>query len=263
MAKRTSLIQERPNPFTGQMMEVVVFPTDLAEDGKASVGLARSAKSITAKKITKEGCRFGGPALLPKKDAWPEGPDGPLTLIGQLDFAELAKVHKGELALPKAGILSLFYDLERMPAGLERSDARYWRVVYVDDPKSGTLHEPEDDDPTPPFALTPTSRKVKNAPLHKVGGVGDWIQEDPRAAVALMAEGIECSARGIRAASKKGLSEASLAKRMASWKLLWQIDSDDSVGFSWHDSGMLYLFITEKDLAARRFDRAWIHLQCH
>jgi hypothetical protein len=64
MAKKTSLIQQRRNPFTGQMMEMVVFP-ELESEPSPTIALIRSDKPTSTKKSAKEGCRFGGPALLP------------------------------------------------------------------------------------------------------------------------------------------------------------------------------------------------------
>ncbi len=48
------------------------------------------------------------------------------------------------------------------------------------------------------------------------------------------------------------------------WNLLLQLDSDeDEPGFVWGDTGRLYFWIRDADLAARRFDRAWCILQCY
>jgi uncharacterized protein YwqG len=41
------------------------------------------------------------------------------------------------------------------------------------------------------------------------------------------------------------------------------VDSDDAAGTMWGDSGMLYYWIRDDDLAARRFDRAWCVMQCY
>lgn len=47
------------------------------------------------------------------------------------------------------------------------------------------------------------------------------------------------------------------------WRLLWQLDTDDEAGFMWGDAGRLYLLARDEDLKARRFDRAWLVLQCY
>ena len=46
----------------------------------------------------------------------------------------------------------------------------------------------------------------------------------------------------------------------AEWVLLWQIASSDDI--MWGDSGYLYVWIRRDDLAAQRFDRAHVVLQC-
>lgn len=46
------------------------------------------------------------------------------------------------------------------------------------------------------------------------------------------------------------------------WKLLLQLGSCDDMEMMWGDEGNLYLWITQEDLAARRFDRCWLILQC-
>jgi uncharacterized protein YwqG len=46
-------------------------------------------------------------------------------------------------------------------------------------------------------------------------------------------------------------------------RFLLQVDSDDAAGMMWGDAGMLYFWIRDDDLAARRFDRAWCVMQCY
>jgi uncharacterized protein YwqG len=47
------------------------------------------------------------------------------------------------------------------------------------------------------------------------------------------------------------------------WRLLLQLSSDDQAGMMWGDAGTLYVCLRENDLAARRFERAVVVLQCH
>jgi hypothetical protein len=46
-----------------------------------------------------------------------------------------------------------------------------------------------------------------------------------------------------------------LRKGGEEWLLLFQMDSDERVGISWWDAGLLHVLIRQDDLAARRFDR--------
>ena len=49
----------------------------------------------------------------------------------------------------------------------------------------------------------------------------------------------------------------------AQWRLLLQLDTDDSLGVMWGDSGRIYFWMREEDLRSRAFDRAWCILQCY
>ena len=48
-------------------------------------------------------------------------------------------------------------------------------------------------------------------------------------------------------------------------QLLFQLDTVESGGFElmFGDCGHIYFYITKEDLAARRFDRIWLILQCY
>ena len=46
------------------------------------------------------------------------------------------------------------------------------------------------------------------------------------------------------------------------WRLVLQVDSDDELGMMWGDLGRLYLWARTEDLAAGRFDRFRLRLQC-
>jgi uncharacterized protein YwqG len=48
-----------------------------------------------------------------------------------------------------------------------------------------------------------------------------------------------------------------------SWRLLLQVDSDEAAGMMWGDAGMLYFWIRDDDLAARRFERVWCVMECY
>ena len=53
-----------------------------------------------------------------------------------------------------------------------------------------------------------------------------------------------------------------LAPGEKDWRLLLQVDTDEQLGLMWGDCGLIYFWIREQDAAARRFDRAWVILQC-
>jgi uncharacterized protein YwqG len=52
---------------------------------------------------------------------------------------------------------------------------------------------------------------------------------------------------------------------ISSWRLLEslvQIDSEETAGMMWGDSGRIYHLIRKTDLGERRFDRTWAGLEC-
>jgi hypothetical protein len=53
-----------------------------------------------------------------------------------------------------------------------------------------------------------------------------------------------------------------LKKGAADWKLLVQMDSDDDLGVTWGDVGMLYFWIRHEDARQKNFDSTWVVLQC-
>jgi uncharacterized protein YwqG len=48
-----------------------------------------------------------------------------------------------------------------------------------------------------------------------------------------------------------------LVAEMRRWRLLAQFQSDQPTGMDWGCGGMIYFWIREEDLAARRFDRVY------
>ena len=54
---------------------------------------------------------------------------------------------------------------------------------------------------------------------------------------------------------------ARLRRGAADWQLLLQVDSDPTTGMTWGDNGQLYFWIRRQDLAARKFDQAWLICQ--
>jgi hypothetical protein len=53
-----------------------------------------------------------------------------------------------------------------------------------------------------------------------------------------------------------------LIEEMRRWRLLAQFQSDQPTGMCWGDCGMIYYWIREEDLTARRFDRVYGELEC-
>ena len=91
-----------------------------------------------------------------------------------------------------------------------------------------------------------------------LGGYPDQIQNDMTLQCALVAAGLYCGdATGYQDPRLPAFRRDAL-----DWRLLLQVPSVDAADMMWGDVGYLYYWIREDDLGARRFDRAWMILQC-
>jgi uncharacterized protein YwqG len=95
------------------------------------------------------------------------------------------------------------------------------------------------------------------APVHRLGGVPREIQNPMEAECELARRGEDPYA--VPYSRREEIAEEAKAR----WRLLLQVDSDDAAGLMWGDAGILYYWIRDDDLAARRFDRAWCVMQCY
>jgi uncharacterized protein YwqG len=60
----------------------------------------------------------------------------------------------------------------------------------------------------------------------------------------------------------KKLHDAELEAGATDWRLLLQIDSDDTAKMMWGDVGMIYFWIRREDLERRDFSHTWLVMQC-
>lgn len=184
--------------------------------------------------------KFDGHPNLPDSVVWPLNPEGV-----ELDF--LAQIHCPELpsglGLPETGTLFVFYDCVEQPWGMDRKDSKYWKLIYTEEPLPSIARERQA--PREEFDITPGvfvkfevfesrfSDTLDDTGHHQMLGYPLWIQDDD----------------------------------MASGKiLLLQLDTDEEEngpGWMWGDAGRLFFWIKPGDLAARRFDRAQLVLECY
>jgi uncharacterized protein YwqG len=94
-------------------------------------------------------------------------------------------------------------------------------------------------------------------PIHRLGGVPHEIQNPMETECELARRGEDPLV--LPYSRKEEIADEAKAR----WRLLLQVDSDDEAGMMWGDAGMLYYWIRDDDLAARRFDRAWCVMQCY
>jgi len=223
--------------------------------------------------------KFGGRPYLPKNTEYPKDAQGnPLFLLAQINFGEIPYLEK----FPTTGILQFYIaDNDLLGMDLDNSTRQNkFRVMYFPN-----ISKKETDLITD-FSFLPKPNKYmpirkkscslkfvqKLAPLstadykfeqlfganffeefgnkeddiwdeysdkfasngHKIGGYPFFTQDDPRYRLA----------------------------KNSKYILLFQIDTDDSVGVMWGDSGICNFFITERDLENLDFSRVLYNWDC-
>jgi uncharacterized protein YwqG len=224
----------------------------------------------------------GAPDLAPGVE-WPCNAAGaPLSFVAQVDLSAAPPS-----LLPRAGLLSFFYDAEQQPWGAPGEESS-WRVLHAtgtltrtkpnaarDSYKSCKLHMFEEL--TLPPVRSARARALgddgvdldgyselvdrfvddyrryptDDGKVHRLLGHPDAIQGDMtrRITYALAEADLEHPTDALEDEARK-------------WRLLLQIDSEDQANMMWGDLGRLYVFLREEDLASGRFERAFLQLQC-
>jgi uncharacterized protein YwqG len=214
----------------------------------------------------------------------------PLAFLGQILLDELPDNPLPDL--PRTGRLLFFYDLVTSPGSYDPASLGSGQVRYVPDtsrdvvvtapefgkygsfPHTAAMRfEPEWTVPDHPAwegikldrFESPFEELLKDlygepAPLHRIGGHAQPVQKDMRLKAQLVTHGIYCGdATGYKDPRRKALEPGA-----KDWQLLLQIDTDeDSIGWTWGDVGMFYVWIRRQDLAARKFDHVFCEMQCH
>jgi uncharacterized protein YwqG len=266
------------------------------DDETAIRRLARPAarlKWMRTSRIAPHGSRLGGLPLLPRSVEWPRSNGRSMAFIGQIDLAaQPATVLPREC--PRSGVLTFFYDEVRRRWGFDREDAGTFAVVHVEDPRSAVVPVgwPEDlaaehrhpaclvvseeamtlpPDPSTlvdELNLDEERRAVYQALLGAVWdplsdsrgllfGHPDQIQNDMALECAMVTAGADFG--------KSRPTPAELlpyVEKSREWIHLLQVPSSAAAQMKWGDDGYLYYWIRAEDLAKRRFENAWLMLQC-
>ena len=225
--------------------------------------------------------KVGGSPELPHGTVWPEGDDGPLAFVAQIDI-ETFRQHGAFDWLPERGRLYLFFDDDR------NGTADCGRLIYTTNPPG-----PE---------CTAASELAKNRRFleRRVGfrrftsfPSPDWFDEDwpghnmdwsgfKGLEDCDFGDEIEHRIGGYPGAIQDGQMQIECeflrqgktrdyretvpdAIRVASrqWRLLLQIDSDPALNMNWWDGGRLYVFIRARDARRGDFSRIVTITQTH
>lgn len=272
------------NAFSPLAKNAVHITLDIQEDADIPAGASK----------------FGGYPDLPADVDWFVNTDTgiPMSFVAQINFAEVTAFDL-EHKLPEKGFLYFFYDCsaDGMPWGFNPEDSDGWKVFYYNGDPAALIRKDapaslEDDDngmlfgsarmcfesaaeiPTIESDLSYGLPLPKDEELedqywewlvekgetlsNKLLGHADVIQSGMELECEYVTHGLNCGeSNGYETAISMGLD-----KNAAHWNLLLQVDSNEEIGMMWGDMGRLYLWISDEDLLARKFENCWLILQC-
>jgi len=235
--------------------------------------------------------KIGGVPDLPPGFTWPEWKELPQSFIAQIHLTDVRQFDTNKV-LPQKGMFWFFYDAQQETYGADPADRGGWRVIYLDEDDLSKLQRVQ------PSAKLPASSQFKacsisftseitlsqhpkldvpnfdwtddeqkkyetllstfpnpadHATLHnRLLGNPDTIQDDMR---------LECQLASHGVSDINDPRAAELSKGALDWQLLLQIDTDERIGMTWGDAGMLYYWITKADLQVHHFENTWLVLQ--
>lgn len=241
------------------------------------------------------GCtRFGGQPDVPPDFVWPEFNGKPLAFLAQFDCAALTELDADHL-LPDHGLLSFFYELETQRWGFDPEDKGCCRVFWFEDVSSLVPAEfptalkeefrlpglgicafqqpsfPYDEDfdqlcPEAGFSEAAWDAAGGQEEEHRLLGWPNTIQGSMPVECDVVSQGYWMGGGGD---PHPPIPDEVLANAMETagdrWTLLLQLGhvtyGDRELMFG--DMGRIYFYIQKEDLAARRFDKVWLVLQCY
>ncbi|TWU00020.1 hypothetical protein Pla108_09630 [Botrimarina colliarenosi] len=250
---------------------------------------AEACLSVTTSRDESRPCeigssKIGGDPDLPADLEWPRASENSLHFIAQFKLSELPPI--ASTSLPSVGMLYFFYDMNGQHWGFDPEDGEGHRVLYSECETGLSRRLPPDDIANDDAVLechlqVAKSFSLPSDPPSGVSFEGDQAQWD---AYFELTEGshqllglpseiqnpmeLECqlASNGLYVGDASGYQDIrakALEEGATDWRLLFQMDSDDDAGIMWGDGGMIYYWIRKQDLAAKRFEKSWLILQCY
>jgi uncharacterized protein YwqG len=230
---------------------------------------------------------LGGVPRLPSATPWPEWKGNKLGFLARISLPELQSAHTVDW-LPQTGALVFFYDAEQETWGFDPNDKGGWAVLHVPDLDSplsdGEGATSEDGFPhinvgfrvvqvLPNLERTDLSlsdeeedayfdqldSRHSKLPKHQISGYPYPMQGDcMELECQLVSNGLYCGdPSGYNDPRAEGLTPCA-----KDWRLLLQLDSDESLDVMWGDCGLIYFWVRADEAAKGNFDNAWLILQC-
>jgi len=234
--------------------------------------------------------KIGGLPDLPQGIVWPTCKDLPQSFIAQIRLDDVRQ-YDVDKVLPEHGMLWFFYDAQQETFGADPADRGGWQVFFKEEAQAALQRTPAPPKlPTdsrfhacslrmaseitlsqqpqleiPNFDWTKDEQQKyeqllstfpdsgdRALPHNRLLGNPDTIQDDMRLQCQLVSHGVT---------DENDPRAGELSPGAKDWRLLFQVDSDEHAGMRWGDNGMLYYWIEQTALAARRFDATWLVLQ--
>jgi hypothetical protein len=242
-------IRQRPNPFTRSVDETLDIEKICPRSLWADTPYLRLRVDDFEEISDHRGCRVGGPPVLA---------DDGLRFVAQLDFEDLRHAHQGNLDLPAEGYLALF--LRAQPTATAFCEVRYSeRLPPTGEPRVGRKLLPElrrsvderEEDEYEQEGDRLDDHRIFWA-RHPQGRPWIWDAID----LQLRQSRLDWSPEKWRSAENGGRNVVGIVQDAVRFRLLWQLGSDEALGFDWGDGGRLFVLIDRDDLACRKFDRA-------
>ena len=224
--------------------------------------------------------------------------DRPLTFLAQFNCEELAQFDKEHL-LPDHGLLSFFYETDTQCWGYDPNDKGCARVYWFEDMSALSAADfPADmgEDFKFPMVKIQIAQKTSYPswtdfsevfPDEKDYDAFDLVWNEltdetpenrsqllgwPDVIQTSMFDECDLVSQGYRLGNPenwnripKDIRQQAEETARDRWMLLFQLDTVEQGDFElmFGDCGHIYFYITKEDLAARRFDRIWLILQCY
>ena len=227
--------------------------------------------------------------------------DRPLTFLAQFNCEELAQFDKEHL-LPDHGLLSFFYETDTQCWGYDPKDQGCARVYWFEDMSALSAADfPADIEEDFKFPMVKIRMESKcsypswedfsevfpdekdddafNDALDELTGEDPENPDDrsqllgwPDVIQTSMFDECDLVSQGYRLGNPenwnripKDIRQQAEETARDRWMLLFQLDTVEQGDFElmFGDCGHIYFYITKEDLAARRFDRIWLILQCY
>lgn len=234
-------------------------------------GMTETAMFVRARRARVRS-RLGGRPDLPAGFIIPMHGEIPLTYLAQVDLAEFASAFPAS-PLPKHGRLLFFYNQQDSPWGHEDNDRGSGAIFHLEKPSDGiptalgssvipvsfeVVPVPEIDDQVEDRMYE--LRRTLSGDAQKRFDV--LINSGTEALEVSRLLGYPATIQGNMTSELCAASRSYGLPEESEWRLVLQLDSEEELGWCWGDAGLLYFWVPAEDLAAARFDRCWVVLQC-